>query len=490
MPTPANLVHETSTSTGTGNFTITALNGKQRFSTAFGTGATPNVFDYFISNRDAAEWERGTGHMSDASTLVRDTVMESTNSNSAVNFSAGTKDVANDVPAAKQLRVEAQTFLSVEKEAVRGNLNAAPFDALAYNGMQLNGDVCVSQEFGATGSTLTNNTSKYTADCWEAQYNHSAATAVVTSAQIVDASFPSALPGYSFAHQIRATTAIASPTNGDFARHRQKIEGCRVARLGWGASGAVSVSIAFRIYAMRSATLMLRLGNAAGNRFYHTNFPVGAGWNFITKTVPGDTSGTWDKTNSTGLTIDIFGLGKTSSPATADAWGASGAVSTSASDGQNQYSSNNDLTIVTGLIVLPGVELPSSDRAALLIRSADQELILCKRHYEKMFYPNSTLLAVGAAIDTSQIWAIYSFEFEKRASPTVVLPPTGTSTGQITFLTGSGGYPSNIGTIAALVLNNRQIRIAGSGYTGAWSAGQCALLYNTGDVSVVVNSRL
>lgn len=105
MPAPANLVHETSSTTGTGNFTVAAVNGKQRFSTAFGTGVSTNVFDYFISNRDAAEWERGTGHMSNANTLVRDTVIESTNSNNAVNFSAGIKDVSNDVPAASQYRV-------------------------------------------------------------------------------------------------------------------------------------------------------------------------------------------------------------------------------------------------------------------------------------------------------------------------------------------------------------------------------------------------
>src|SRR6185312_415533 len=91
-----------STSTGTGNFTCAAVNGKNTFGTAFGTGATTNVFDYFISNQGAAEWERGTGHMSDATTLVRDTVIESTNSNAAVSFSAGTKDITNDIPAARQ----------------------------------------------------------------------------------------------------------------------------------------------------------------------------------------------------------------------------------------------------------------------------------------------------------------------------------------------------------------------------------------------------
>jgi hypothetical protein len=35
MSAPANLVHETSVSTGTGNFTLAAQNGKQRFSRAF-----------------------------------------------------------------------------------------------------------------------------------------------------------------------------------------------------------------------------------------------------------------------------------------------------------------------------------------------------------------------------------------------------------------------------------------------------------------------
>lgn len=107
MPAPANLVHQTTTGTGTGNLTLAAVNGKQSFATAFGTGVTTNVFDYFVSNREAAEWERGTGHMSDATTLVRDTVIESSNSNAAVNFSSGTKDVTNDIPAGSQLQSSA-----------------------------------------------------------------------------------------------------------------------------------------------------------------------------------------------------------------------------------------------------------------------------------------------------------------------------------------------------------------------------------------------
>lgn len=96
------LVHETSTTTGTGNFTLVSVNGKVSFSDStygFGTGVTTNVFIYYISNRDAAEWELGAGHMSNSTTLVRDTIYLSTNGNAAVSFSTGIKDVTNDIPS-------------------------------------------------------------------------------------------------------------------------------------------------------------------------------------------------------------------------------------------------------------------------------------------------------------------------------------------------------------------------------------------------------
>lgn len=114
MPSINNLVHETSTGTGTSDIDLVNVSGKQSFSGAFGTGGT-DAFYYFISHRTAAEWEAGTGHMSDSNTLVRDTVLASSNSNNAVNFSAGTKDVANDVPAARQGDLyAANTFRAVQ----------------------------------------------------------------------------------------------------------------------------------------------------------------------------------------------------------------------------------------------------------------------------------------------------------------------------------------------------------------------------------------
>jgi len=103
MPAVADLVHQTSASTGANDLTLAAVNGKQTFNGAFGNGVTTNVFYYHVSNRDiAGELEWGEGHMSDATTLVRDTVLGGSNGTSPVNFSAGTKDVTNDIPAASQ----------------------------------------------------------------------------------------------------------------------------------------------------------------------------------------------------------------------------------------------------------------------------------------------------------------------------------------------------------------------------------------------------
>jgi hypothetical protein len=52
---------------------------------------------------------------------------------------------------------------------------------------------------------------------------------------------------------------------------------------------------------------------------------------------------------------------------------------------------------MTGLIVLPGIELPASDRAPLIMRPFDRELELCRRYYWKSF-PYATAPAQNAGV--------------------------------------------------------------------------------------------
>lgn len=98
-------VKETSTTTGTGTFTLAgAAAGYQSFS-AIGNG---NTTFYCIAAQTGTEWEVGIGtYTSAGTTLARTTVLASSNSGSAVNFSAGTKDVFVTYPAGKSVNLDA-----------------------------------------------------------------------------------------------------------------------------------------------------------------------------------------------------------------------------------------------------------------------------------------------------------------------------------------------------------------------------------------------
>jgi len=101
-------VRETSTTTGTGAMALGgAVVGFQTFAAGIGNS---NTCYYAISLRGGAEFETGLGTLDgDSSDLTRTTVFQSSNSDSAVNFSSGTKDVFVTLPASKAVFEDATT---------------------------------------------------------------------------------------------------------------------------------------------------------------------------------------------------------------------------------------------------------------------------------------------------------------------------------------------------------------------------------------------
>lgn len=127
----ADRVRETSTTTGTGNFTLGgAVSGFESFLSAVGEG---NTCYYTISG--GTEWEVGLGTITSGQ-LVRTTVYKSSNADAAVNFSAGTKDVFVTYPGDK----------AVFKDA-SGNVNAlGTITSGVWNGTE------VTVPYGGTGA--------------------------------------------------------------------------------------------------------------------------------------------------------------------------------------------------------------------------------------------------------------------------------------------------------------------------------------------------
>jgi len=128
-------VQETSTTTGTGTLTLAgAVTGFQTFSSAIGN---TNTTYYTIQN--GSEWEVGIGTVG-AGTLSRDTVLESSNSGSLVNFSAGSKFVFCTYPAEKSVDSEtAQTLTNKTISGASNTLSNIGNSSLTNSSITING---------------------------------------------------------------------------------------------------------------------------------------------------------------------------------------------------------------------------------------------------------------------------------------------------------------------------------------------------------------
>jgi hypothetical protein len=100
----ADRVKDTSTTTGTGNITVSgsAPFGYRTFSTVLSVGDT---FYYAIQGQSTAEWEIGVGTYASTNQFARTTVLASSASGSAVSFSSGTKNVFITLAAARTLQL-------------------------------------------------------------------------------------------------------------------------------------------------------------------------------------------------------------------------------------------------------------------------------------------------------------------------------------------------------------------------------------------------
>ena len=122
-------VKETTTTTGTGTLTLGgAVTGFETFAAGIGNG---NTTYYAIVLPGTSEFEVGLGTLSgDSSTIARSTIISSSNSDSAVNFSAGTKTIFCTIPASKSV------FLDASGNAILTSVSAdlAVGDDLTVNG--------------------------------------------------------------------------------------------------------------------------------------------------------------------------------------------------------------------------------------------------------------------------------------------------------------------------------------------------------------------
>ena len=127
-------VKETSTTTGTGTLTLAgAVTGFETFSSAIGNA---NTTYYAIVNTTNGEFEVGLGTVG-AGTLARTTIISSSNSDSAVDFAAGTKNVFVTLPASKSVILDSSGNIVANNGSNLTNLNATNLASGTVNNARL-----------------------------------------------------------------------------------------------------------------------------------------------------------------------------------------------------------------------------------------------------------------------------------------------------------------------------------------------------------------
>jgi hypothetical protein len=283
---------------------------------------------------------------------------------------------------------------------------AAPFDAMAYSGMQINGGMEVSQEVGTTGVNVPDGTMTYALDGWGVQ---TSGTHRISAGQAVAPTYTPSNFSNSFAANV--TTVNAAPAANHYCVIQQRIEGYRIARLGWGSAAALPITVGFWIKTVRAGNYSGSVCNSAFNRSYPFSFSVGAAtWEYKTVTIPGDATGTWPKDNTIGLMFNITLVAGSTLTAPSGAWVAGGFFG--ANGTANGVSTAGDSMLITGVTVLPGTQAPTAAQSQNIMRPYDQELVTCRRYYEKLSYSIASSIAPG---DNYIQW---KYSAAKRAVPT------------------------------------------------------------------------
>ena len=260
----------------------------------------------------------------------------------------------------------------------------------------INGAMVIDQR--NTGAAVTTNT--YCPDRWRVEQ---VSDGTFSAQQVSDAP-----TGFVKSLKWTTTTADSSLAATQYATVRQGIEGYNTADLMWGTANAQAITISFWVKSSLTGTFGGIAGNNAFNRSYPFTYSINSAntWEQKTVTISGDTSGTWETTNSAGIQL-YFGLGVGSTySGTAGAWTGSSLISVTGA--VSVIGTLNATWQITGVQLERG-----STASSFEYRPYGTELALCQRYYEKVLVylrVDHLNFAMGAAS---------YFKVMKRAVPTV-----------------------------------------------------------------------
>lgn len=243
----------------------------------------------------------------------------------------------------------------------------------------INGDMRIDQRNNGASVTITTGGGYiYPVDRF-GNFNNSGTN--YTAEQVEDAP-----AGFYQSTKLTFGSAITLTTQNEITFF-QIIEGNNVVDLGWGSASAQTITVSFWVKASFTGTFSIGFSNDGGTRTYATTYTISAAntWEYKTFTIPGDTSGTWLKTNGQGLYVrwnivagSNFQVSANNAWATrAGAYNAADSIYGTKAIGAASSISAGATWQVTGVQLEVGTAATPFER-----RQYGQELLLCQRYYQ------------------------------------------------------------------------------------------------------------
>jgi hypothetical protein len=248
-------------------------------------------------------------------------------------------------------------------------------NATSFKNRIINGAMVIDQR--NAGASVTPANDAFTLDRWKT-------IALQASKFTIQQNAGAVTSPAGFSNYLGVTSSSAySVLTGDTFAVMQPIEGFNCADLGWGTANAQTVTLSFWV---RSSLTGVFGGSLwSGSRGYVFTYSITSAntWEYKTVTISGDTSGTYNSTNSL-FTQVRFGLGSGATfSGTAGSWGTSNLVQPT---GATSVVGTNGATFyITGVQLEVGSSATGFD-----FRSIGQELPLCQRYNIRVGSPFDT----------------------------------------------------------------------------------------------------
>jgi len=214
----------------------------------------------------------------------------------------------------------------------------------------------------------------YTMDRWMFTKNTGAGVVTITQ------DTASAPAGFGYCLKVDCTTINGSPASGDRHTVQQRIEAQNLQHLDYGAAGAKTLTLSFKVSSPKTGTHCVALYCVDGVRSIATEFTVTSAdtWEDVEVTFAGDTGGTINNDTGEGMAV-VFPLviGSATQVTSADTWEGGQLWSTSNQQNLLDNTSNNFL--------IAGVQLEVGSVATdFAHEDIGTTFIKCQRYFKRI----------------------------------------------------------------------------------------------------------